>query len=76
LSVGMDSDVWKSQLSVFVSAKTLIWLFVFVFVFNRDVRWMYPNPIFNIIYIRHYLNYPTKIWHIRHYSYQHKIKYP
>jgi hypothetical protein len=33
----MDSDVWKSELSVFVSAITLIWIFVFVFVFNMDI---------------------------------------
>jgi hypothetical protein len=29
----------------------LIWIFVFVFISNMDVRWMYPNPIFNIIRI-------------------------
>jgi hypothetical protein len=34
--------------------KTLIWISVFVFVFNMDVRLMYSNPIFNIIRIRHY----------------------
>jgi hypothetical protein len=33
-----------------------------------DVRWMYSDPIFNIIQIRQYPNYSTKIrqiWHIR-----------
>jgi hypothetical protein len=40
--------------------KTLIWISVFVFVFNMDVRWMYANPVFNIIRIRHYPNYSTK----------------
>jgi hypothetical protein len=45
------------------SLKTLIWISVFVFVFNMDVRWMYSNPIFNIILIRHYPNYSTKIRH-------------
>jgi hypothetical protein len=29
--------------------------------FNMDVKWMYSNPILNIIRIRHYPNYPTKI---------------
>jgi hypothetical protein len=29
--------------------KTLIWISVFVFVFNMDVRWMYSNPFFSII---------------------------
>jgi hypothetical protein len=56
--------------------KTLIWISVFVFVFNMDVRWMYSNLILNIIRIRHYPNYPTKIRRIRHYSYPQKIKYP
>jgi hypothetical protein len=41
------------------SLKMLIWIFVFVFVFNMDVRWMYSDPIFNIIRIRHYPKYPT-----------------
>jgi hypothetical protein len=55
--VGMDSDVWKSELSVFVSTKNV----------NVDIHsysfliWMYSNPICNIIRIRHYPNYPTKI---------------
>jgi hypothetical protein len=49
--------------------KTLIWISVFVFVFNMDVTWMYSNPIFNIIQIRHYPKDPTKI---RHYSYPQK----
>jgi hypothetical protein len=53
--------------------KTQIWISVFVFVFNMVVRWMYSNSILNIIRIRHY---PTKIRHIRHYSYPNKIKYP
>jgi hypothetical protein len=39
--------------------KILISISVFIFVFNMDVRWMYSNPIFNIIRIRHYPNYPT-----------------
>jgi hypothetical protein len=43
----------------------LIWISVFVFVFNMDVRWMYSNPIFIITQIRHYPN-------IRHYSYPQK----
>jgi hypothetical protein len=47
--------------------KTLIWIFVFVF--NMDIRWMYSDPIFNIIRIRHYPKYPAKIRHIRHYLY-------
>jgi hypothetical protein len=47
------------------SLKTLIWISVVVFVFNMDVRWMYSNPIFNIIRIRNYSNYSTKIRHIR-----------
>jgi hypothetical protein len=42
--------------------KTLIWIFVFVF--NMDIRWMYSDPIFNIIRIRHYPKYPAKIRHI------------
>jgi hypothetical protein len=52
--------------------KMLIWISVFVFVFNMDVRWMYSNPIFNIIRIRHYPNYSTKIRHILHYLYPQK----
>jgi hypothetical protein len=41
--------------------KMLKWISVFIFDFNMDVRWMlYSNPIFNIIRIRHYLNYPEK----------------
>jgi hypothetical protein len=55
----MDLDVWKSELSVFVSAKNINIKSVFVFVFNMDVTWMYLNMIFNIIRIRHYTNYPT-----------------
>jgi hypothetical protein len=39
--------------------KLLIWISVFVFVFNMDVSWMYSNPIFTIICIRHYPNYLT-----------------
>jgi hypothetical protein len=57
-TVGVDSDVWKSELSVYVSTKNV----------NVDIQsysfliWMYSNPIFNIIRIRHYPNYLTKIW--------------
>jgi hypothetical protein len=40
--------------------KMLIWISVFVIVFNMNVRWMYSNPIFSIIRIRHYPKYPTK----------------
>jgi hypothetical protein len=49
--------VWKPELFVFVSAKNFN--MEFVFVFNMDAGWMYSNPIFNIIHIRHYPNYPT-----------------
>jgi hypothetical protein len=52
--------------------KTLIWISVFVFVLNMDVRWIYLKPIFNIIRIRHYPKYLTKIRHIWHYSYPQK----
>jgi hypothetical protein len=44
--------------------KMLLWISVFVFVFNMDLSWMYSNLIFTIICIRHYPNYPTKIQHI------------
>jgi hypothetical protein len=63
--LGMDSVVWKSELSVFVSASYA----------NMDIRirirFQYGcqmdvfEPIFNIIRTRHYPNYP-----------KHKIKYP
>jgi hypothetical protein len=65
--IRMDSDVRKSELSVFVSAKNVN--IESVFVFNMNVRWMYSNPVFNIIHIQHYPNYLTKI---RHYSYMEK----
>jgi hypothetical protein len=48
-SVGMDSDVWNPNYPYSYPLKMLIWISVFVFVFNMDVRWMYSNPIFNII---------------------------
>jgi hypothetical protein len=67
LYLGMDSDVWKSELSYLL--KMLIWIYVFVFIFNMDVRWMYSNPIFNIIRIRHYPKYPTLFVSA-------KVKYP
>jgi hypothetical protein len=72
LRVGMDSDVWKSKLSVFVSAKNVNMDIHIRIRFNMDVRWMYSNPIFNITRIRHYPKYLTKIRRIRHYSYPQK----
>jgi hypothetical protein len=51
--------MWKSELSVFLSAKKANVESIFVFGFNTHVVkwiWMYSNPIFNII--RYYL---TKI---------------
>jgi hypothetical protein len=56
--------------------KTLIWIFVFVFVFNMDVIWIYSNPFFNIIRIRHYPNYPTKNPTYPTVFVSEKIKYP
>jgi hypothetical protein len=44
----MDLDVWKSELS----AKNVNMESVFIFGFNMDVRWMYLNPIVNIIRIQ------------------------
>jgi hypothetical protein len=49
---GMESDVWKSELSVFIKNPNME--FIFVFFFNMDVKLMYLNSIFNIIRIRHY----------------------
>jgi hypothetical protein len=57
----MDSDVWKSELSVSVSAKNVNMNIRIRIHFNMDVRWMYSNLIFIIIRIRHYPNYSTKI---------------
>jgi hypothetical protein len=43
-----DSDVCKSELSVFVSVKNVnmdIRIRIVFNMFNMDVRWMYSNPI-------------------------------
>jgi hypothetical protein len=40
---------WNPNYSYSYPLKMLIWISIFVFFFNIDVRWMYSNPFFNII---------------------------
>lgn len=48
LRLGMDMDVWKCELSIFISAKNSnIDIHIRIF-FNMDVKSLYPNSISSI----------------------------
>jgi uncharacterized metal-binding protein len=53
----------------------LIRIFVFVFDFNMDIKWMYPNSISSFFLNPNLDLYSTKPWNILYYPYSRRKKY-
>jgi hypothetical protein len=57
------------------SLKMIICIFVFVFDFNMDIKWMYPNSIYNLFLYLNLDSYSTKPLYIQYYPYSRRKKY-